>query len=117
MMQQESKTFKMTAAGRRYLTFLAAFNSGNPNSMLSYIHQHFDPFSFSDEDADAFVQWYQDVYTETGGMNIHKTFLSQDYYVIIIVEAKKDGRQYLDKMSVTREHPFLVTEYFHEAKP
>lgn len=117
MVQQESKTFKMTAAGKRYLTFLAAFNSGDPTTMLNYIHQHFDPFSFSDEDAETFVRWYQEIFHETGGMNIHKTFLAQDYYVIIIVEGKKDGKHYLDKMSVTREYPYLVTEYFHEAKP
>jgi hypothetical protein len=110
-MQQKSKTFKVTRAGRKYLTFLEAFNSGSPKIMLAYLERHLDPFTFTEEELDRFMQWYAKTYSRTGGFRIHRNYLSEEYYVILIVQAIKTGNSYLHKLKITEEDPFLITEF------
>lgn len=116
-MQQHSKTFKMTKAGRRYMSFLAAFNTGDATEMRQYVERHFDPFSFDTSFPDTFESWYKTAYAETGGMNIHRTFLAEDDYIVVIVRSKSTGKSYLDKLKVIADEPYLITEYNHEIKP
>ncbi|MFW5690912.1 MAG: hypothetical protein ACOCXZ_00310 [Chloroflexota bacterium] len=116
MIQQHSKTFRMSRAGRRYMAFLATFNSGDVNKMKEFVETIFDPFSFTDEFVDEFVTWYRKVYARSGGIRIHRTFLTQDNYIIVIVQSA-DGRMYLDKMAITDDDPYLITEYNHQEKP
>lgn len=114
--QQKSKTFKLSIAGRRYMALLAAFNTGDPAQMRAFVEREFDPFSFTDDFVDEFMAWYHETYTQTGGMSIFRTYLAQEDYVILLVKGNGDGQLYLDKLKVTPESPYLVTEYFHEIK-
>lgn len=116
-MQTHSKTFNITAAGRRYLTFLSVFNSGDTEQMERYLERQFDPFSFDVSFTETFLDWYRNAYAETGGLRIHRVYLAQEHYVIVIVKGELDGTMYLDKMAVTEEDPWLITEYDHTPQP
>jgi hypothetical protein len=106
----------MTVAGRQYMTFLAAFNTGDPEAMLDYIESHFDPFSFDDGFQDDFIDWYKATYAETGGMTVHRTYLSEEYFIIVITKSRQGKQVYLDKLAVTSDAPHLITEYNHVAQ-
>jgi hypothetical protein len=112
-MQENSKTFKMTRAGRMYMRFLTAFNTGDAETMREFILSHCDPFAFDDDFEATFITWYVETFKQTGGLRILRNYLSEEFYIIVIVESLKDGRHYLDKLAVTREMPHLITEYNH----
>ena len=116
-MQTHSRTFRITRAGRRYMALLAALNTGDADTITDFTVRNLDPMTFTDEEAEAFINWCLETHHYTGGMDIHRVYLAEDYYVIVIVQARRDGSLYLDKLKIDSEDPFLIIEYAHDAAP
>lgn len=115
MMKENSQTLKVTPAGRLMMIFLAAFNSGDPAKIRDFIADHYSEETLADHPVNELVTWHEQVYAQTGGMRIHKVFLSQEYYVVTVMVAKADEALYFNKMKVTHTQPYKIVQFFHEA--
>jgi hypothetical protein len=110
-MKENSITLKSTRVGRRFMRFVVAFNSGDPDQLRAYIGDNYDENALAEYSIDAFADWYWNLYEETGGLRVHKVFLSEEYTIMVIVQAALDGALYLHKMKVAHEPPNKVIEY------
>lgn len=116
-MRENSKTLKVTPAGRRFMGFLASFNSGEVDDLREFIRAHYTEDALEEYSLDSLLDWHQEIYEQTGGMKIHKIFFSEEYYIMAVVEARRDGALYLDKMKVDDASPHKVVEYLHDELP
>ena len=116
-MKENSKTLKVTPAGRRFMGFLASFNSGDVEDLREFIQAHYTENALAEYSLDSLLNWHREIYEQTGGIKIHKIFFSEEYYIMAIVEARADGALYLDKMKVDDTHPYKVIEYLHDELP
>jgi hypothetical protein len=114
MMQNHSMTLRVSPAGRRFMHFLAAFNSGSRETIEDFIVKTYADAQMGGKTVEHLVDWHLEIYESTGGLGIHRVYLSQEYYVIVIVQAKNDGTLYLDKMKVMEDAPHEIIEYYHE---
>jgi hypothetical protein len=114
LMRENSATLKLTPAGRRYMGFLAIFNSGDMDRLRAFIVDSFTEQALQGATLDAVIAWHQQLYNATDGMRIHKVFLSEEHFVIVITEARRNGKLYMDKMKVSPDFPHKVIEFLHE---
>jgi hypothetical protein len=110
-MKDNSITLKSTQVGRRFMRFIVAFNSADLNRLRDYITENYEENALEQYTIDAFVDWYWKLYEETGGLLVHKVFLSEEYHIMVIVQAVRDQALYLHKMKVAQEPPNKVIEY------
>lgn len=113
-MRDNSRTLKVTPAGASFLRFIAVINSGDINVMRNYANKNIADPLLQEVDAETIANHLYEIHLETGGMRVHKVFLSQDAYVMIVMEAIGDGVLYLDKLKVEEEKPYRVLEYAHQ---
>jgi len=116
-METESKTFRVTHAGRVFMRFMATFNMGDPEAMREFIEENYTDDLIAEHSVDGLVAWHMETYESTGGLQIHRVYLTQEYYIIVIVKSKADGTVFMDKMKITEETPYKIIEYFHEPSP
>jgi hypothetical protein len=113
-MQQDSLTFKVTRAGRRYLHFLMAFNTADDEKITTFIHENFAPSFLETTSVADLLTWCKDVYALTGKIVMHKVYFSQEYYIIVIIKAIEGDKLYLHKMKIEEDEPHRIIELFHE---
>lgn len=116
-MQTESFTLKTTPASKLFLRFIAAFNTGNIEKITRFVLDNYAEDVLAENSLGEIVGYYQSLYESSGGMNIHKVYLSQDYYIIVIVKHKSDDSLFIDKLKITRQIPYKVIEHYHEPAP
>lgn len=114
-MQTESLTLKSTPAAKIFMRLVAAFNTGNPQRIADFVANNYAEDILAEYTVDEIVDWYLDLYDASGGVTIHKVYMSQERYLIVIVENKGDGQTYIDKLKITAENK--VIEYLHEPAP
>lgn len=112
-MREASQTLRVTPAGRRYVGYIALFNSGDSERMRQFIEDNFAPEALGNNTVDEMLAWYMHLYEQTGGLKVHNVFLSQEHYVIIMVRDNKHDGLYMDKMKVSEDFPHKITEYLH----
>ena len=112
-MQQESRTFSLTRAGRSYLRFLNAYNTNDPVHLRKFIAENFAPDFLQTYPVKDMVDWCRNTFKITGKMQVRKVFFTEEFYIIVIVKAS-DGTLYLDKMKLVDKPPHHIIEYFHE---
>ena len=117
-MQSHSLTLKVSPAGRAFMRFLAAFNSGDEERIADFVHQNYNKTTLMDTSADDIVAWFMDLHASTGGLHIFKVYSSERFHVMVIVRAMNDeNAMFLDKLKVDDLPPHGVTEYLHEQLP
>jgi len=116
-MQPNSLTLRVSPAGRMFMRFLVAINTGDPNRIADFIESNYSASVLRDFDLNELVDYYMRVYEQTGGMDIHKVYYSQDYVVMVITIARKNEALYLDKLKVDDLPPYAMMEYLHSRPP
>lgn len=113
-MKEDSKTVKATPVGRRFMNFMAVFNAGRRDLLYNFILDSYIEAALEEYSAEVFADWHWGIYQQSGGFNVHKVFLSEDYYIIVIVESKHDGQLFFHKMKVEDQAPYKIIEYLHD---
>ena len=116
-MQHNSLTLRVSPAGRMFMRFLVALNSGDPNRIAQFIEKNYAATVLREYNLDDLVTYYMDVYEQTGGLDIHKVYYSQEYVVMVITISRKTGEHYLDKLKVDDLPPFAMLEFLHSSPP
>ncbi|GAB4522711.1 MAG: hypothetical protein OHK0046_35650 [Anaerolineae bacterium] len=116
-MQNESITLRVSPAGKAFMRFVAAMNSTDEDRAKTFISENFSEDVLLDQGVDVVMRWFNDLKRETGGLDVHKVYLSQEHFIIVITIARTNGAMYMTKLKVTPEKPHKITEYVHEAAP
>ena len=116
-MREDSRTLKTTPAGKVYMHLMAHLNSGDPQYLRKFVLERFTEDALKEYTIEGLVEWLWDIYDDTGGLRIHKVFLSQEYYIVIVAMAINGGALFLDKLKVTDTEPYQVIEFYHEVHP
>ncbi len=107
VMQQTPSTGKEltlpdTPAGKALGKFIKSLNSGDLATM-----KQFHKETGGDEDnAEQDLGFYQ----QTGGLTLHSVTKSSDYEIIVLAQAKKDGRWLSFGIAVEQQAPHAVTD-------
>jgi hypothetical protein len=112
-MRETSRTLKVTPAGRRYMGFLAIFNTGDAERIREYISEYYSDEALGDNTVEEMLAWHLHLYEQTGGLKIHNVYLSEEHYVIIVVMDRLNEGMHMDKMKVSEDFPHKITEYLH----
>jgi hypothetical protein len=112
-MQSHSVTLKATPAGRMFLRFLAAFNSGDPVVIGGFISEYYADDVIVEFSVKELLDHFMALYQETGGLQIHKVYFTQQYTTTIVVKAKANDEMYLDQLRVSEDQPHQIVEYLH----
>ncbi len=114
-MQNESLTLRVTPAGKLFMRFISTLNTNDPEKIKHFITNYYDPALIDQEDMEITVGKYLALYDITGGLDIFKVYLSEEHFIIVITQARLDGKMYMDKLKVEpRAKAYLITEYYHE---
>lgn len=117
MMRGDSRTLRVTPAGRVYMQLMQALNAGDEAQLRKFVLASFTKEAIAEHSLNGMVEWLWDIYEATGGLRIHKVFLSEDYYVVIVALAINGGALYLDKLKVMDTEPHQILEFYHEVHP
>lgn len=116
-MQNESITLRVSPAGKAFMRFIAALNSNAEDKIREFIAENVAEYRLLDDGVDNILAWFEDMYSTTGGLDIHKVYLSQEHFIIVITKSRRDDTLFMTKLKVTPEKPHKVIEYVHEAAP
>jgi len=100
-----------------FMRFLVAMNTGDPNRIADFIESNYAASALREHELDELIDYYLRVYDQTGGMDIHKVYYSQDYMVMVVTIARNNGELYLDKLKVDDLPPYAMVEYLHSRPP
>lgn len=114
-MQTESLTLRSTPAAQIFLRLISVLNSGNAERITDFVAKYYDESVLAAYSVDEIAAWYVDLYTTSGGLAIHKVYMSQEHYLIVIVQGKGNGLTYIDKLKISDNNK--VFEYLHELAP
>jgi CubicO group peptidase (beta-lactamase class C family) len=87
-----------TPAGKTFAAFLAAFNSGNLETMRRFHSERGGNVENAEKD--------MDFYSQCGGLVLHSAKASGDYEIEALVQAKADGRWLTFNMQVESTSPY-----------
>ena len=89
-----------TPAGRQFSAWLTAFNSGDRDTMQQFFDKHM-PFGRIEQD--------MTIRSETGGFDVKKVEESSDTRVVVMVQERGSGKQFLRiAMNVGAAEPYQV---------
>ncbi|MEQ8674631.1 MAG: hypothetical protein RLP44_16445 [Aggregatilineales bacterium] len=115
-MRENSITLKSTPSGRAFMQFIAMLNTGDEERLSEFIGKRFSAEVLADYSVDELVTYCMTVYNETGGMRIHKVFLSQEFTMMVVMKAIRDDVEvlFLDRLKVETVQPHNILEYVHQ---
>lgn len=113
-MSYEQQVLMKTAAGRRLIAYLTLFNRGDIPRLASYIRDNYSETAFKTRSADEWEQWTADIQEQVGKLRIHQVVAVDDYYIVVIVQAQKDDKFYINEYKVDEEHPHKVLKFNHQ---
>ncbi|MGA9771155.1 MAG: serine hydrolase domain-containing protein [Blastocatellia bacterium] len=101
---QTSDTVKLpdTPVGRTLAAFLAAFNSGNPDTLRRFHAER----GGNEENAEQDMNFYK----QTGGLKLNRVAQSSDYEIEVLVQTKNDDRWFLFSIQVGPNAPYPIDE-------
>jgi CubicO group peptidase (beta-lactamase class C family) len=91
-----------TPAGKTFGDFLAAFNSGDLETMRRFHSEHHGKVENAEQD--------KEFYEQSGGLVLHSIKASSDYEIEAVVQTKKDGNWLNFKMRVESSAPYPPTD-------
>ena len=115
-MRENSITLKSTPSGRAFMQFIAMLNIGDETRLAEFIGKRFSADVLVDYSVDELVTYCMTVHGETGGMRIHKVFLSQEFTMMVVMKAMRDDVDvlFLDRLKVETVPPHNILEYVHQ---
>lgn len=114
-MQQHSVTLKLTPVGKRVMGFLAVFNMGDEEEMKAYVQSNYHERTLAEYGLDTVLGWHWDLYKDTGGLRIHKVYLTQEHYVVLLTHPYNDPeRLFFQKFKVDPKAPHKFTDIQHQ---
>ncbi len=100
-----------TKVGRRFAGFLKTFNTGNPDAIERFIAEY-----STDEalEANSLAEWRTElkrVHDATGGLRVQQVLATDEYRMVVLMEARTNGMLYLTEMAISEGYPHKIAEF------
>lgn len=97
-----------TKAGRRFIGFMRAFNRHD-----SYDSLVRESVAETATDAATWVAELQRMHTTTGGLRVMQVIATDEYRVVVLMQAQQDDALHIIDMGVSEDYPHHVTHLSH----
>lgn len=104
------ETLSKTKAGRRFVGFMRALNSGDPDMLRAQMLYIADK-ALEAHSSDIWYAQLQYIHAITGGLKAVQVVASDEYQVVVLMQAHKDNRLHLIDMIVEEEYPHKVIQF------
>lgn len=104
-------TLSKTKAGRRFVGFMRTLNMGDEKQLRFTVEQYIADEAIQTHDADTWVQQLINIYQSTGGLKAVQVIASDEYRVVVMMQAKQDNRLHIVDMAVEEEYPHKVSQF------
>jgi len=104
------ETLSKTKAGRRFVGFMRALNSGDP-AMIQPQLQYIADKALEAHPAPIWGAQLQYIHAITGGLKALQVVASDEYQVVVLMQAYKDNRLHLIDMIVEEDYPHKVVQF------
>ncbi len=104
------ETLSKTKAGRRFVGFMRAVNSGDP-AMIQTQVQYIADKALEAHSAQIWGAQLHYIHAITDGLKALQVVASDEYQVVVLMQAYKDNRLHLIDMIVEEEYPHKVMQF------
>lgn len=111
-MQVQTELMK-TKAGRRFVGFLKTFNGGEVKPMQNFVAQYTTDEALEQNTLDAWIVHLGAIYAQTGGLRALQVMASDEYRVVLLMQAHANESLHVVEMAVSEEYPHKVAEFIH----
>lgn len=104
------ETLSKTKAGRRFVGFMRALNSGDIailRPQLDYIADK----SLEHHSKEIWQAQLQYIHAITGGLKAIQVMASDEYQVVVLMQGHKDNRLHVIDMTVEEDYPHKVLQF------
>ncbi|RMG70320.1 MAG: hypothetical protein D6711_17610 [Chloroflexi bacterium] len=104
-------TLTKTKAGRRFMGFMRAVNQGDERVLRTTVTQYITEEALQLHDAETWVKQLMHIHQTTGGLKAIQVLASDEYRVLVMMQAKSDHRLHIVDMAVSEEYPHQVSQF------
>lgn len=104
-------TLSKTKAGRRFVGFMRTLNMGDEKMLRLTVEQYITDEAIQTHDVETWVQQLIHIYQATGGLKAIQVIASDEYRVVVMMQAKHDNRLHMIDMAVDEEYPHKVSQF------
>jgi mannitol-1-phosphate/altronate dehydrogenase len=104
------ETLTKTKAGRRFVGFMRAVNTGDPNILRAHLDYIADQ-SLEHHSKEIWQAQLQYIHAITGGLKAIQVMASDEYQVVVLMQAHKDSRLHVIDMAVEEDYPHKVVQF------
>lgn len=102
-----------TKAGRRFAGFMATFNRGDAHKLRAFISEYTTDEALQSNPVDDWMAHLELIYGSTGGLRAVQILASDEYRVLLLMQAHADGSLHVVEMAVSEDYPHKVAEFIH----
>jgi len=100
-----------TKAGRRFMGFMRTFNSGDPAAIETALQDAITEESLEKHDVATWLAQMQYIYSITEGLRVFQVLASDEYQVVVLMQAQKDDRLHIIEMVVSEDYPHKIAAF------
>ncbi len=97
-----------TAAGRRYIAYLTILNSGSGERLRQFIAESFTEAALARHDSAERLDWHAAQAEETGRLRVEQVLASEEYALIVMLQAEQGGVFYYSDLRVEDDYPHRI---------
>lgn len=102
---------QFTPVGRRFVTFLGTYNSGDRNALREFIAAAYAPAALQRQPLDTRVLWHVAFFQQTGRLTVGRLNQISDYELEAFMKATQTGSEVVIKLRVDEDAPHLILEF------
>lgn len=105
------KILTRTKAGRRFMGFMRTLNAGDDEALKALVDDAVLESSLEKHSADQWFAQLQYIYAISQGLKVLQVLAEQEYRVVVLMEAHKNGQKHVIDMAVGEDYPHKVAQF------
>lgn len=102
-----------TKAGRRFAGFMKTFNAGDVEQIQDFVTQYITDDALAQNTTNEWIEHLGAIYTLTGGLRAVQVMASDEYRVVLLMQAHSDASLHIVEIAVSEDYPHKVAEFIH----
>lgn len=104
-------TLTQTKAGRRFMGFMKAFNTGD--DLHAYATNYITADALEKHPPEEWARQLRQIHAATGRLRVIQVVAADEYRVVVLMQAQTDSALYLTEMAVSEDYPHKIMEFIH----
>ena len=111
----EQLTLQRSQAGMRFIAQTTIYNSGDFRRLRAFIRESYHASALETESIPERIAVFRQMYANLGRLRVRQIIGTDQYHVVLLMEAEKTDILFLNDMEVDAEYPHAITAYAHVA--